>query len=60
MTASNDKTQPSGVVGVGSALVDHLAFVPDDFLAGIHGAKGGMELIDRAEMVELLGRLPEI
>jgi sugar/nucleoside kinase (ribokinase family) len=46
------------MIGIGSALVDVLARVPEDFVAGLPGGKGGMVLIDGPEMAELLGRLP--
>ncbi len=46
------------IIGVGSALVDRLAFVPESFLAGIRGGKGGMELVDFAELSSLLASLP--
>ena len=47
------------LIGIGSALVDQLAYVDEDFVSAIHGAKGGMELVDHHVMVELLGLLPE-
>jgi sugar/nucleoside kinase (ribokinase family) len=46
------------IIGIGSALLDVLARVPEDFVAGIPGGKGGMVLIDGPEMADLLGRLP--
>ena len=45
------------ILGVGSPLVDNLARVEDDFLAGIGGAKGGMELIEADGVQTILGRL---
>ena len=39
-------------------MLDVLAHVPEDFLAGIPGAKGGMELIDAAGRDALLAALP--
>ncbi|MFO7821564.1 MAG: adenosine kinase [Lentisphaeria bacterium] len=47
------------LIGIGSALVDQLAYVDEEFVSNIHGAKGGMELLDNPAMVELLGALPE-
>ena len=49
----------SKLIGIGSALVDQLAYVSEEFVAGIEGDKGGMELVDHPSMVELLGALPE-
>ncbi len=46
------------MIGFGSALVDQLAFVPEAFVEAIHGDKGGMELVDTAEMAELTAALP--
>ena len=37
------------LIGVGSALVDTLAFVPDSFIANISGEKGGMLLLESAQ-----------
>ena len=47
------------VIGVGSPLVDILAHVSEEFVAGIKGAKGGMELVNDEAMAELVGNLPE-
>jgi len=46
------------IIGVGSALVDQLAQVPEAFLATVRGGKGGMVLVDDAEMAAVLARLP--
>ena len=46
------------VLGIGSALVDQIASVPDAFLEGVPGRKGGMELIDSRQMHDLLASLP--
>jgi len=43
---------------VGSPIIDILAQVPDEFLATVPGAKGGMELVGEDTMEHLLGRLP--
>lgn len=45
------------VIGVGSPIVDLLAHVDGAFVAGISGAKGGMELVTPGEMNDLLGKL---
>lgn len=47
------------LIAVGSALVDQLVYVPEEFVASIKGEKGGMELVELAEMNELLDNLPE-
>lgn len=47
--------RPQRVIGVGSPIVDRLAMVDEDFLAGIGGDKGGMELVDTFSMEALLG-----
>ncbi len=46
------------LLGIGAALVDCLAHVPEEFLASVSGAKGGMELIDYPRMQEIVRRLP--
>lgn len=46
------------VIGVGSALVDQLAYVPESFVATISGDKGGMELVDHVQMQAIVERLP--
>jgi sugar/nucleoside kinase (ribokinase family) len=45
------------LIGVGSPIMDLLAPVPDAFLAAIAGAKGGMVLVDQAEMQRTLSLL---
>jgi sugar/nucleoside kinase (ribokinase family) len=45
------------VVGVGNAIVDVLARVSDEFLAGNGVEKGIMQLIDAERAVELYGRM---
>ncbi len=47
------------IIGIGSALVDAIAFVPDEFLETLTGQKGGMELIDFNAMQNIVSRLPE-
>ena len=46
------------LLGFGSALLDVLAHVPEEFLVTVGGLKGGTELVDGAEMQRLLARLP--
>lgn len=46
------------VIGVGSPIVDRLIQVDDDFLSGIAGEKGGMELVNTTAMEKLLNRTP--
>lgn len=47
------------VLGVGSPLLDYLAEVDESFLvANVHGAKGGMEMIEPEAMAVLLSKLP--
>ncbi len=49
------------LVGVGSPIMDLLAPVPEEFLAKVRGDKGGMVLVDDAEMggiIALLGTEP--
>lgn len=50
----------SGIIGVGSALVDQLAFVSEQFVRDLPGDKGGMELIEHSAMSALIELLPEI
>lgn len=45
------------LIGVGSPIVDTLAHVSEDFVAGIGGAKGGMELVNAQQQAELLASL---
>ena len=46
------------LIGVGSPIMDLLARVPDDFLAkNVAGAKGGMVLVDDAEMERIVSLL---
>jgi sugar/nucleoside kinase (ribokinase family) len=49
---------PPRLLGFGSALLDELAHVPEEFLAGVPGMKGGTELVERAAGEALLKRLP--
>jgi sugar/nucleoside kinase (ribokinase family) len=45
------------LIGVGSPIMDLLARVPEEFLAKISGAKGGMVLVEADEMEALVSRL---
>lgn len=45
------------IIAVGSPIVDSLAHVPESFIAGIAGKKGGMELVDASTMQSLLSRI---
>jgi sugar/nucleoside kinase (ribokinase family) len=45
------------LAGVGSPIVDLTAQVPDSFLANVSGEKGGMVLVDDAEMSRILSKL---
>lgn len=56
MTAGDSKTR---VLGVGSPMMDLLAKVPEAFLGGVPGAKGGMEWVAPEQMDALIARLPE-
>lgn len=46
------------LVGVGAPIMDLVATVPDAFLANTSGQKGGMVMIDAAEMARLVALLP--
>ena len=45
------------LAGVGNPIVDLVARVPDSFLAAVPGEKGGMVLVDDAEMGRILALL---
>jgi len=45
-------------VGVGAPIMDIVATVPDSFLANTAGEKGGMVMVDAAEMARLVALLP--
>ncbi len=45
------------LAGVGSPIMDLVAQVPDSFLGNVSGAKGGMVLVDGAEMGRILSLL---
>jgi sugar/nucleoside kinase (ribokinase family) len=46
------------LLGIGSPIMDLTAPVTDDFLATVRGDKGGMVLVDAAEMDSIIARLP--
>ena len=48
----------ASMIGVGSPVVDMVAQVPEDFLAGVDGAKGGMELVGADTLTQLQNALP--
>jgi sugar/nucleoside kinase (ribokinase family) len=45
------------LIGVGSPIMDIVAQVPDSFLRHVRGEKGGMVLVDDAEMAGILSHL---
>ena len=45
------------IIGLGSPIIDEIAFVDDVFLEGISGSKGGMELLDEAELESIKSRI---
>ena len=45
------------IIGVGSPIVDLLAQVSEEFVAGIEGDKGGMELVTPEQIEALVGQL---
>lgn len=49
--------QKFSLVGVGSPIVDVLAQVDETFIQTIGGAKGGMELVDAAQLAAMMSRL---
>jgi sugar/nucleoside kinase (ribokinase family) len=46
------------LLGIGSPIMDLTAHVPESFLATVRGDKGGMVLVDAAEMEAIVARLP--
>jgi sugar/nucleoside kinase (ribokinase family) len=46
------------LLGIGSPIMDLTAPVPESFLATVRGDKGGMVLVDAAEMESIVARLP--
>lgn len=47
------------VIGAGSPIVDLLVHVKDEFLAGLEGDKGGMELVDAEAMAKILAAIDD-
>ncbi|MEM9444523.1 MAG: adenosine kinase [Verrucomicrobiota bacterium] len=45
------------IIGVGSPVVDSLAHVSEDFVAGISGEKGGMELVSAEQMANMINNI---
>ena len=51
-------SHPFDLIGVGNPIMDLLALVPEKFLTDhVTGEKGGMVLVDDADIVKLLGQL---
>lgn len=46
------------IIGFGSPIMDLVASVPESFLANVRGEKGGMVMVDSAEMGEIVAKLP--
>ncbi|MEA2012682.1 MAG: adenosine kinase [Verrucomicrobiota bacterium] len=46
-------------MGVGSPIIDSLAYISDDFLKTVKGAKGGMELVNSKKMKDIIESLPQ-
>jgi sugar/nucleoside kinase (ribokinase family) len=44
----------SKLIGVGSPIVDSITHVTEAFISHIHGAKGGMQLVNASEMKRLI------
>lgn len=51
-------TRKPSVLGLGSALMDLLYHVPEDFLHTIPGDKGGSRLVSPSAMEKIIARLP--
>ena len=41
------------IVGLGSPIIDEIAFIEDAFLKNLSGAKGGMELLPESELAQI-------
>lgn len=48
---------PFDLIGVGNPIMDYLAPVPETFLAGVAGEKGGMEHVDAADIARVVAQL---
>jgi sugar/nucleoside kinase (ribokinase family) len=53
----NESAPEIELAGVGNPIVDLVAAVPEAFLGQVRGEKGGMVLVDDAEMAEIVARL---
>ena len=49
----------STLLGIGSPIVDAIAFVDESFVAQIDGDKGGMVLVDAPTISSLIASLPK-
>ncbi len=58
-SASSVSARKFDLIGVGSPIMDLLAQVPEDFLATISGEKGGMVLVEPADIEAIVSRLPD-
>ena len=47
------------IIGLGSPIIDEIAFVDDLFLASISGSKGGMELLDESALESIKSGIDE-
>ena len=47
------------IIGLGSPIIDEIAFVDDLFLDNISGSKGGMELLDESELESIKSGIKE-
>ena len=47
------------IIGLGSPIIDEIAFVDDLFLENISGSKGGMELLDESELESIKSGIKE-
>jgi len=57
----NEKVEDLDLIGVGSPIMDLLAHVDDAFLRDhVAGEKGGMVLVDDADIAALVGKLPPL
>lgn len=55
---NNNKSSEKAIVGIGSALIDVLAQVSQDFLDSVSDIKGGMTLVDSPFIDDLISKLP--
>ncbi|MDG1701742.1 MAG: PfkB family carbohydrate kinase, partial [Opitutae bacterium] len=47
------------IIGLGSPIIDEIAFVEDQFLNTISGSKGGMELLDESEIESIKSKIDQ-